>query len=81
MSRKQFDDDCPGCRPVVIDVKTGKPDDRAMAAINQVWEHTTVAERKAFHEFTCLNSRDPEVMAVISRLSERFTQAMESQSN
>lgn len=60
MSREKFDANCPGCRPVLLDVRTGKtfPDDSpAMKAINRVWHNMTLPEKEAWHEFTCQNSR------------------------
>jgi len=84
MSKDKFNDDCQGCKPAVIDVQTGKPltpEHPIMAAVNRVWGKTTLAEREAFHKFTCLNSRDPEVMKVVQSLSERIKSAAQADLN
>ena len=61
-----FCDSCPGCRPAMIDVKTGKPvppDDPKVLAINLLWDkRTTYEQRKAYIEVTLHNSRKPEDM-------------------
>ena len=63
MPEHEFCDDCPGCRPALLDVKTGKvmaPDDPVMTKINDVWDNeTTYAQRRAFIEVTLHNSRNP----------------------
>jgi hypothetical protein len=44
MSIEKFDDDCPGCRPAIIDIKTKKvlPDDHpVMAAMLRIWAETS----------------------------------------
>lgn len=79
MSWTKFDDECEGCRPAIIDGFTGKPmpmDSAPMVAINVVWSETTIEERQAFHRVCCLNSRDPDDLAVIGRLQERFKKAV-----
>ena len=48
---KDYIEGCPGCRPAVVNLKTGKlveMHDELMKVINRVWEATTVDERKAF---------------------------------
>ena len=75
MSRHTFDDECPGCRPVLIDPETGKvlaDDHPATMQIERVWAGTTLEERQAFHRFTCLNSRATADLQVIQELSRRF---------
>jgi hypothetical protein len=36
-----------------------------MQAVMKVWAKTTLREREAFHQFSCQNSRDPEVLRII----------------
>lgn len=75
MSLKVFDDNCPGCKPVILDKDTLKPfpaDSPPMVAINRVWAKTTLEEREAFHKFTCLNSRAPSVMGLVLPLIQRM---------
>ncbi len=81
MSKEQFNDNCPGCRPIIIDPDTMKvlPEDSwQMQAVARVWAATNYAERKAFHEFTCLNSREPMVMAIVNTLRHRMNNALKS---
>ncbi len=71
MSIKQFDDNCPGCKPVLADPKTMEtlPDsDPAMQAINAVWATTTREQRQAFHNITCNNSRNAADIALVEPL-------------
>jgi hypothetical protein len=61
MSLTKFDDNCPGCRPAIIDVKTKQvlPDNHpVMAAMLEVWKKTSIGERRAYHRVMCLNSQD-----------------------
>jgi hypothetical protein len=56
MSWSRFDDDCPGCKPSLINMKTGKPykdDSLLMQAILEMWNTTTLEERKAWHDVCC----------------------------
>lgn len=80
MSKAQFDDNCRGCRPVIIDAATGLPmgpETPEMVAVNGVWETTTREEREAFHDFTCLNSRDLKVMELVAAIHRRITDALQ----
>lgn len=75
MSRQAYDDDCPGCRPVLIDPGTMEKlpvNHPAMRAINTVWAGLTLDERRAWHRFTCQNSRAPEDLRVVAIMQERF---------
>jgi len=60
MSVQTFDDACKGCKPAMLDVKTGQmlPDDSPqMKIVLRVWSTLPIAEKQAWHRFTCLNSR------------------------
>jgi len=84
MSKAKHDDECPGCRPVLVDMATGKVEPEGspkMNAVMKIWGQTTLAERQAFHRFTCLNSRADGDVAVMQSLSLRFKQAIEAQGN
>ena len=75
MSFEYFENDCPGCKPVLLDQKTMRqmPETSPeMQAVLGVWAKTTLEERQAFHRFTCQNSRTPADMAVMSDLGERM---------
>jgi hypothetical protein len=78
MSREIFQDECPGCRPAVVDVTTGEPmpdDSPLVRSVQRVWARTQRFEREAFHRVTCLNSRQPTDMAVCSALMSRIENA------
>ncbi|MDD3473383.1 MAG: hypothetical protein PHS86_11415 [Syntrophaceae bacterium] len=57
----EFCDDCPGCKPAILDMKTNRPlppDDPLMQAVMFMWQNgTTYQERKAYIEVTLHNSR------------------------
>jgi hypothetical protein len=75
MSLEVFDDNCPGCRPAILDVKTGKvlpDDDPIMARMLTIWANTTLGERRAFHRVMCLNSREPLDLFLVRGLTERL---------
>jgi hypothetical protein len=81
MSLKKFDDDCPGCRPVLIDLKTGKPfpnEHPAMQALNRLWAATSTEDKLAFHAFTCENSRAMDVVIKVRDLRQRLESAIQS---
>jgi hypothetical protein len=68
MSRRKYDPECPGCLPVIIDVKTGQvaPDDHPfMQPIIALWDQQDEATRKAWHAVTCLNSERPEDLRLV----------------
>ena len=78
MSKHAFDPECPDCRPVLINARTGKvfpSDDPAMQAILAVWLASPRADQEAFHEFTVKNSREPDVVQRMAALSKRMEQA------
>jgi hypothetical protein len=81
MSFETYSDDCPGCRPMVLDMQTKRPlpdDSPMMLIINGIWSTTTRDEREAFHRFTCQNSRAPEVMALVNPLMMRIQNALKN---
>jgi hypothetical protein len=75
MSREKFDDDCPGCRPVILDRETGRPlpdDHPAMVRIRVIWAGTNFHQRKAFHDVMCLNSRNPADLALVKSIVDQL---------
>lgn len=79
MSLLKHDDNCRGCMPAILDVKTGKqlPDDHwIMQAVFSVWKQTTLEEREAFHHVTIDNSRDPKEIEIFTTLGMKFQEAM-----
>jgi hypothetical protein len=76
-----FSDDCPGCRPAILDVRTKRPlpdDHPIMQAMLEVWKGTTLEQRRAYHAVMCDNSRKPEhlntVQEIIGKFMERASQ-------
>jgi hypothetical protein len=81
MSLQKHDDDCPGCRPVLLDANTRQPlssDSPEMQAVNRMWSSTTLDEREAFHRVTCLNSRADEDLTMVQDIAERISAALEN---
>jgi hypothetical protein len=78
MSREQFDDACAGCRPVMVDVKTGSvyaDDSVEMVIVNRLWSETTLEERQAWHRFTCQSSRTIEDLRLAKAFTDRIAAA------
>ena len=79
MSWEKFDDECPGCKPALIDLKTNKvkPDDSPeMIAIFSLWKETTLEERQAWHRACCSNSKDKEDRRIVNGLVGRIEKAL-----
>jgi hypothetical protein len=75
MSFQKFDDNCPGCRPAILDPQTGRvlpDDDPLMVKMLSVWEETTLGERQIYHRVMCQNSRDPLDLFIVQGIIERF---------
>lgn len=81
MSEEKYEEGCKGCEPALLNLETGKsfpPEHPAMQAIMGVWKVMTHQEKEAWHEFTCHNSREPQIMAVIERINGRMQAALNS---
>lgn len=81
MPREYFDDECPGCRPAMMDVKTGRPfaDDSAeMKVVNHLWGETTAEERRAWHRVTCQNSQSLVDLRIAKAFTDRVQDALTS---
>ena len=79
MSKETYDDACSGCRPAIVDVKTGKimpQDSPVMQIVNQLFKKLTPEERQAWHSFTCKNSRDPKVLEHVGRFTGQMEAAL-----
>jgi hypothetical protein len=79
MSREHFDDECPGCRPAMVDVKTMQPladDSIEMKTVNRLWGETSREERLAWHRFTCQNSRSLLDVQLVKTFSDRLEAAL-----
>jgi hypothetical protein len=81
MSLDKFDDHCPSCRPLMLDMQTGQPlpdGHPLLAIVDEVWKEMSISERAAFHRFTCLNKRTPEEIAVMETFGARITDRYEA---
>jgi hypothetical protein len=82
MTREIFSDDCPGCRPSLINLQTGKQmadDDPIMQTVNAVWKQTSYAERQAFHRVCCQNSRRTTDLLACESISQKMQAAMKKE--
>lgn len=80
VSLERYSDDCRGCRPAMLDVKTGRalPDtDPILQAILGVWDASSRKTREAYHRVCCQNSRAPEDLARVAPLIAAFKKAGE----
>jgi hypothetical protein len=87
VSLEKFDPNCKGCRPAMVDAKTMQrmpEDSKEMRAILLLWEHQSIETKQAWHDFTCLNSRDYRVMVLVNRFADAMQEvlkALESKGN
>lgn len=75
MSIEKFDDNCPGCRPVILDIVTHKPlpeSDPAMQKMLAIWARSSYEQREAFHNVMCNNSRDAYELALVKELVDQL---------
>jgi hypothetical protein len=75
MSWDAYDPNCRGCRPALTNLRTGRrvPDtEPPMPAILALFETLSDDEKRAWHAFTCLNSRDPAVLAAVESFASRM---------
>jgi hypothetical protein len=83
MSLETHDDNCPGCRPVMVNAKTGEmvaADSPVMAVIDRVWDATNLLERQAWHRVTCQNSRLVSDLRIVEAISQRMASAIRDSS-
>lgn len=80
MEDHEFCDNCPGCRPAMLDVEANKPvsrDDPKMQIVDRIWDNeTTYAERKAFIEVTLKNSRLPNELKLAQRVIYKIQEGL-----
>lgn len=78
MSREHFDDDCPSCKPILLDIQTSQPlpdDNPIMVVVLAIWKAATPGERKAFHDICCMNPHDTQAQLLAKRLTDRMADA------
>lgn len=70
----EFDPSCEGCRPAMMDAKTGQklpPDHPTMKVINELWDAAPRAEQEACFRVWVHNSRAPADMVLAQAFAER----------
>lgn len=76
MEDHEFCDDCPGCRPALLDVENQKQlpdDDPIMIEVNKIWDgETTYAQRRAFIKVTLHNSRNAMDVARFQEVTQKI---------
>lgn len=81
MPDHEFCDDCPGCRPAMLDMKTGEvlaADNPIMVKVNEIWDHqTTYAQRRSFIEVTLHNSQNLVDLQRMEEVSKMIEEAIE----
>jgi hypothetical protein len=79
VSLAAHDDECPGCRPAILNVETRTllPDDSPMMQIVlRVWRALSLHEKQAWHRFTCQNSRTPFDMQLAETFGKHVQEAL-----
>lgn len=69
MTCEKFDPNCPGCRPAILDPRTGKPmpkDHPLVVNVNAVWDAAPREEQEACWRIWVNNGRDPEDLNLAS---------------
>ena len=82
MEDHEFCDNCPGCRPAMLDMQTNQPldnDNPIMVVVNDIWDNnTTYAQRRAFIEFTLHNSRESYVVKLTAEVQNKLQSVLEA---
>ena len=81
----EYDDDCPGCQPALMDAKTGKvmeSDHPVMVSVLKAWkEKITFLERQATSRVWMGMSHNPRDMEIMQRVGEIISQAIQNAEN
>jgi len=81
----EYDDDCEGCQPSLMDLKTGKPMDKdhpIMVAVLKAWkEKTTLTERRATSRVWMGQSNNPNDLEIMQRVGGMIQQVIKEIEN
>jgi len=84
----EYDDNCEGCQPAMMDIKTGKPmeqDHPVMVALMKAWrEKTTLTERRATSRVWMGQSQNPidfEIMHRVGGIIQKAIDEVEGNAN
>ena len=72
-----YDPECPHCRPVLIDPRTGRAlssDDPIMKAVDAIWQTLAIETKEAFIRVTVDNGRDENDLRLVSGFLEQIKQ-------
>lgn len=81
MSKDQFDVNCEGCKPAIIDPETKEilPSTHPyMIAITTLWDEQSLDAKMAWHRVTCKNLRDPADLKLTQRFIDQFSERIRS---
>lgn len=81
---KEYDDNCAGCQPAIMDPKTGQKlaeDHPVMVMVRAYWKTVPMDLKRACHRVWCFNSRTPADMAAVEKVSHGMSAAMDALSN
>ncbi len=81
---KEYDDNCEGCQPAIMDPRTGRrlpSDSPEMIMVRAFWKNVPLVQKQACHRVWCFNSRDPRDLAVMSEVAEGIGDALQRASN
>ncbi len=76
---KEYDDNCEGCQPALMDPKTGivmSKDSPEMIAVRAFWKTVPLEEKKAFQRVCCHNSHEAGDLAIMEKISAGMQAAM-----
>ena len=77
----EFDPNCEGCRPAMMDPQTGErlsSDHPAMKVINELWDAAPRAEQEACFRVWVHNSRADRDMRLAGEFFQRVQQKLDS---
>jgi hypothetical protein len=76
MSWETYDDECLGCKPILVDPVTFKPiypdHHPVMQAVFKFWKTVGKEDKLIWHRVTCLNSRRPDDLKAMEILMEKM---------
>lgn len=78
MTKEFFDENCKGCQPILINVRTGLPYHQRSPvgrAVLHTWQKFSHDEKLTFHRVTCLGSTSPADIEIMADLSYRIGRA------
>lgn len=75
----EYDENCPGCQPAMLNLETGKPvplDDPQMAVLLRVFNSFSLTERRAWHRVVMQGSQNTDDLAVVKKISDTVSEAL-----